>query len=430
MTETTSAITQPSPTPKLQMICRWLMVAIPALLVLGPAPADIAATLIGLSFLWSSFRQKDWSWCRLPWIRAALGLWILLLILSPFAYDVGQAYEKAIPWPRLILFAVAVQYWLLDEVWLRRLVGSTAAVLGVVAFDTLWQYWTGNDLLGHPWYGPDRLNGPFGRPKVGIFLAKLYFPAILGLLAMRLAVRGDGQANTPAVLAILLGIMLAISVFLSGERMAFIMIIFGLGLGGLLLRGVFRKILVALLVSGVLITSGVAVFKHELVGRQIDSTLDTLAHFKDSPYGELWRNSLHLFSQRPWTGLGLRNFKLACDDPEMAVPAIYKERCGTHSHNIYVEWLTETGLPGLTGFVVVIFLWGRYIWQGWRTARYRTALTGPVIAISLMLWPLATTGSFFTNWNEVLFWLVLGWALGVSRLAQSSPPAEGSNISR
>ncbi len=414
-----SAAAREASTSRLQLICRWLMVSIPALLVLGPAPADIAATLISIGFLWNSYSQRDWSWHHIPWVKAAFALWLLLLFLSLFAYDEGQAYEKVIPWPRLILFAIAIQYWLLDDLWLRRLIWATSTALSVVAFDTLWQYWTGTDLLGHPQYGPGRLNGPFGRPKVGIFLAKFFFPAILGLMAMRQLAAARKTSSIPLMFAILLGIVLAVTIFVSGERMAFIMIVLGLGLGGLVLQGTFRKVLITLLAGGILLTAGIAVFKHELVGRQIDSTLETLAHFKDSPYSELWRNSLHMAAQRPWTGLGLRNFKLACDDPEMAIADTYKERCGTHSHNIYIEWLTEAGLPGLAGFVFMVLLWGHYAWQGWRTERDRTALSGPWIAVTLMLWPVATTGSFFTNWNEVLFWLVLGWALGVSKLAQS-----------
>ncbi|MBI1194966.1 MAG: hypothetical protein GC138_03845 [Gammaproteobacteria bacterium] len=416
----TAAVARPA--PGMQRICRWLMVAMPGLLVLGPAPADIAATFIALCFLWNSYRQRDWSWCETSWVKAALGVWLMLLALSPFAYDVGQAYEGVLPWPRLILFAAAIQFWLLDDLWLRRLIRTTAVVLGLVAFDALWQYWMGADLLGHAPSDPGRLNGPFVRPKVGIFLAKFYFPTILGLLAMkRIALNLPQPSRLPAVAAVLLGVVLAVTVFLSGERMAFIMIALGLCMGGLLLRGAIRKILIALLIAGLVVTAGTAVFKHELVGRQLDSTVETLKHFKDSPYGQIWHNSLHLALQRPWTGIGLRNFKLACDDAQMALPDTYPLRCATHSHNIYIEWLTETGFPGLIGFVVVISLWGREAWRGLRSGNERTTLAGPVIAVTLMLWPVATTGSFFTNWNAVLFWLVLGWALGVSRLAQSRP---------
>lgn len=415
-----TAVAISGPAPKLQQVCRWLMVAMPVLLVLGPAPADIAATVIALAFLWNSYRRRDWSWSRTSWIRAAFGLWLFLLAASPFAYDAGQAYEGVLPWPRLILFAAAIQFWLLDDIWLQRLIRISAVVLSLVAFDALWQYWTGADLLGNPPWSPDRLNGPFGRPKVGIFLAKFYFPTILGLLAMeRLPSNESRSAHRFAIAAVLLGIVLAITVFLSGERMAFIMIALGLCFGGLLLRGTFQKILIALLAAGLIVTASAAAFKHELVGRQIDSTVATLEHFKDSPYGQIWRNSLHLATQRPWTGIGLRNFKLACDDPVMALPESYLERCATHSHNIYIEWLTETGVLGLTGFIVVIVLWGGEALRGLRSGSLRTALAGPVIAVTLMLWPIATTGSFFTNWNAVLFWLVLGWALGVARMTRT-----------
>jgi hypothetical protein len=37
-----------------------------------------------------------------------------------------------------------------------------------------------------------------------------------------------------------------------------------------------------------------------------------------------------------------------------------------------------------------------------------------------MLWPLASTMSFFGSWNGALFWLVLGWSL-----AETTPSERG-----
>ncbi len=416
----------------LRRIARWLMVTIPLLLVVGPAPADAAATLIGLAFVFDASRRRRWDWLGAAWIRTALGLWLVLLVLVvPFAYDPGQALRSVLPWPRMILFAAALHFWLLDERWLRRLIGATALTIAAVALDTVWQYLSGFDLLGHPWYGPDRLNGPFDRPKVGIYLSKLFFPACLGLMA--LAPRRPGAARGATLMvAALLGLLLLGTVFLSGERMALLLILLGLGLAGLLLRGAPRRAMLALLLVAVGAGLLLATVDRAALQRQFDSTVATIAALPDSHYGQIWRNSLHLFIGHPLTGIGPRNFKLACDDPVEALSETELPlRCATHSHNVYIEWLTETGLVGLTGFLVLVSAWLRTFWRTWREGGRAPLAAGPAIAVALILWPFATSGSFVTNWNEVLFWFLLGWALGAGRIvAQAEPAAKASSPSQ
>ncbi len=413
---TSHSISVPDACNRLRHVCRWLLLATPALLVLGPAPADIAATVIALAFLWYSYRKGDWSWCHLSWVKMAGILWVVLLMLSLFAYDIGQAYEKVIPWPRLILFAIAIQTWLLDRKWLGRLILVSAGTLGLVMADTLIQYFTGMDLLGHARYSPDRLNGPFSRPKVGIYIAKFFFPVVLGLMALSLFSGTKRARILMCISAVLAGILLTATVFVSGERMALLMTVGGIILAALLLPGRPRQIIFSLLIAGIIAIVSLASVKHELIERQVDQTLSTLNNFKVSHYGLIWRNSLHMFSQQPWTGVGLRNFKLACDDPDLAKPGLSELRCATHSHNTYIEWLTEAGLPGLIGFLILVGIWTKNIWTGVKLSNGSGFVLGPGLAVFIMLWPIATSGSFLTNWNEILFWMVLGWALGACHI--------------
>ncbi len=394
-------------------IARVLMLAMPVLLVFGSAAADIGCTLIALLFLGHCWRQRDWQWLTTPWVRVAFGLWLLLLAISPWAFDSSQAFEKALPWPRLIVFAVAMQFWLLDSRWLWRLVWATTLTCSAVAADTLWQYVTGTDLLGHPWPGADRLNGPFNRPKVGIYLSKLFFPVSLGLLAWIQYHRPAGWQRI--LISALIPALLLAMIFLSGERMALLLVFLGIAITTLLLRGKLRRLMLATLLLLIASISAIAIIDRPLVSRQIDSTIATANALASSHYGQIWRNSLHLFSQSPWTGIGLRNFKLTCDDPEQALSLdVAPLRCATHSHNIYIEWLTETGVIGLAGFLFLVATWMRHFWRRWRQ-RPSLMMLGPWIAVCLILWPVATSGSFFTNWNEALFWFLLGWAMAAGQ---------------
>ncbi|MCZ6481824.1 MAG: O-antigen ligase family protein, partial [Alphaproteobacteria bacterium] len=61
-------------------VARVLVLAIPALLVIGKAPPDIVASLVALLFLIRSALLRDFSWARTPWIKAALAVWIYLIL--------------------------------------------------------------------------------------------------------------------------------------------------------------------------------------------------------------------------------------------------------------------------------------------------------------------------------------------------------------
>ena len=96
------------------------------------------------------------------------------------------------------------------------------------------------------------------------------------------------------------------------------------------------------------------------------AVLERLAH---------WQAGLDMFSDHPWLGVGIGNFSAAYE--KYALPHWY-EPLG-HAHNIFINFLAETGVAGAGAFALV--------WLGawrlsWRTAR-RAARHGSVFASAL-----------------------------------------------
>lgn len=86
---------------------------------------------------------------------------------------------------------------------------------------------------------------------------------------------------------------------------------------------------------------------------------------------ELFAQSLHLISQRPWLGLGQgAPFTL------MVYGLPY-----THTHNLLTQVTVELGLPGL---LLTVALWLLVAWQGWR---HRALMQGRIV---LALWVYAS----------------------------------------
>ena len=394
------------------LIARVLTVAIPLLLVTGRAAADAAILLIALLFIVRSIVTRDGSWLRATWVRLGFALWLWMLLISIFAFDVRLSYMQAVPWLRFLLFAVALEVWVLNAVWIRRLVISATGMLIFVAVDAWWQYFTGFDFFQHPRPGATRLTGPFDDLRVGIYLVKLMFPAFLGFAAWHIGKKvGLG-------FKLFLGISVLVvigAVFVSGERTAFLLLMFGLFLAAVLQKGALRAAVVGVLILGAVGIGVVSMADRAMLERQSTSVVTTLSTFRDSPYGELWRSALLLGSERPWTGVGMKNFRVACKDPHIGLPADVMGRCGTHPHNLYLEWFAESGVPGLILFLLMLAALAKHLWQGWQMEYSRVWMVGPVIAVIIQLWPIATTASFFSNWSGALMWLAIGWALAAAR---------------
>ncbi len=397
----------------LQAAARSLTVALPVLLVLGRGAADTALSLVAILFLVRSAATRDWSWLARNWVRVAVVLWVWMLLISGFAFDPARSYGAALSWIRFLLFAAAAEHWILDDVWLRRLAWVACATLALVAPDVIWQFITGHDVLGHASQGI-RLSGPFLRPEAGVFMTRLLFPALLSVWAWSSA--GAQRTVLRRLVPMVLGLVFFTAIFLTGERAALILSLFGLLIVIVLWQGV-RWVMIGVVGIAVVMVALVAA-NPRIVQRQFDSTYKTLQNFPQTVYGQLWRSGVKLGTARPLFGVGVQNFRVACSDPKIGLPPTVSMRCGLHPHNMYIQWFADTGIPGVMGFMTLVVVWLWRFWKCGAVASWSGWLLGPAIGVFLYLWPIATTGGFFSNWNAVTFWLVLGWALSAARLAE------------
>ena len=84
--------------------------------------------------------------------------------------------------------------------------------------------------------------------------------------------------------------------------------------------------------------------------------------------------------------------------------------CANHAHNYYLEFLSETGIIGfilmITFFIILWKDFFHYFIKYKHKINSETILLVPiVITLFLEIWPLKSTGSFFTNWTATFFWL-------------------------
>ena len=388
-------------------VARALTWALPLLFVLGRAPADIALSTTAALFLIRTLLTGDVNWLRQFWVQAGLVLWLYMLVNSALALDPALAFERSLPWVRFIVFAAAAQTWVLTRPQDRTmmLIGLAAAAAAAIV-DTMVQLTTGTNLQGEPSPLPDRLSGPFGDdPSVGTFLAKISVP-VVGVLASWALLR----PRLVPIAAAALGVgLIAVTILVSGERMALLLFGFALGLLALLAPQGRRWLLGA--GAGLAAVLGlILAIDGDVRRRVVGMTVAQVSDFWNSPYGHSFASGFAVWLERPWIGVGMKNYRDVCDYPDFA--AVVVGECYLHPHNPYLEWMADGGVIGLAGFLVLVTAWTLVILRGLRAQRAPSVLT-MAIAITpiVFLWPINASQSLFTNWNGTLFYMMLGLTL-------------------
>ena len=118
-----------------------------------------------------------------------------------------------------------------------------------------------------------------------------------------------------------------------------------------------------------------------------------------------------MWKEKPITGYGLKSFRFQCWNV-MYTSNDANLRCSTHPHNYYMEILAETGIIGLV-LLILFFIFilknnYKYIKEyNIKPSKELNFILPIILVIFIELWPLKSTGSFFTTWNATFFWLTI-----------------------
>lgn len=396
-----------------------LLAALPAALLLSRAAAEVVIGVIGLSFLAVVIAHRQWHVLRAPLIATLLLTWLaLVLIVSPLAPDQSVSFSRGLPWLRFVIFFAAVASWLVTTRTELKLIciAWTVTLLAAIA-DGLVQLATGVSMSGQS-IAMTRLTGPLDRPNIGSFVARIGFPIMAGWALLASLQPREEHLLRRNLLLLALGLIMAVFIFLTGERAASLLTAAAITLS-VLLVAILRPGHLVASVSGIilLLAGGAAVIlTSDRIMARAQSTIETLANLWDSIYGRLIVTGLQMWLDHPFTGVGLKGFRDACEQ-YLAKGVTFE--CHPHPHNTYVEWLAESGLAGSVGFFAFILL---FCWAVLRLLHPRAfPVTGAFLAGCLLvaLLPFSVGQSFFSNWPAMLFWSSLGLSAAVMRIAHS-----------
>ena len=117
-----------------------------------------------------------------------------------------------------------------------------------------------------------------------------------------------------------------------------------------------------------------------------------------------------------YIGGGIKNFRYYCHE-RPNIKKNVKFVCNMHPHNYYLEILTETGLIGLS---ILIIVFGKILYS----TLYKKYFTKHVLNKNILIipfiflfiseiFPLKSTGSFFTTGNATYLFIIMGILVGL-----------------
>ena len=294
-----------------------------------------------------------------------------------------------------------------------------------VSLDIFYQFFNGKDIFG--FVGQNRkLSGPFGDEFIAGGFIQRYSLFAFFLLPIFFSNHKLNKYNKYFIP--ILFIIFFSTLIMTGNRMPTIVFLFSVTLI-LIFQKQTRKFLIPFviifsLIFLILFKSNITVRNNFLSFYAEISKMTQLVADKDffnknsNWYLKEFSSFYHTWLINKYIGGGIKNFRYYCH----ARPQNVKDPnfvCNMHPHNYYLEILTETGVIGFV-LVVTIFLYIVYlsfIKKYFLNSNLKNNnLIIPFIFLFLAeIFPLKSTGSFFTTGNSTYLFLLIGIIIGLVR---------------
>ena len=312
-----------------------------------------------------------------------------------------------------------------DSVDLKLFFVTSSFSVLFVCLDIVYQFYNGNDIFGFETIGQGRrLGGPFGDELIaGGYLQRfsLFLFFLLPLFFKDFSYKYSKYLTPVFFIIILIGIIL------SGNRMPFILFIFSIALILIFQRQTRKFLHYFVLLFSIIFFSifnlnnefkrGVENFYGELSKMTVliaEKDFDN----EDAPvYLKEFTSFYDTWLLNKYIGGGIKNFRYYCHVKPNPEKKNY--HCNMHPHNYYLEILTETGVIGL--LIVMVIFSNLLFLTFYRKYFTKSSLSENILIIPFIflfvteIFPLKSTGSFFTTGNTTYLFLIIGILVGLIR---------------
>ena len=334
------------------------------------------------------------------------------------------------PYVRFLLFTLAIVYLSkFNKNFYNLFFKFTLFTLIFVIIDALIQFIFGTNLFNQSIYHlrdsytlnmTSRISGIFGDELIlGSYISRIIF-ILIGLYFF------CAKKYNNIILVFFL-ISAFTVVFLSGERLAFFIILFCI-LYIFLRLSIYRKKIIMILLILFSTVFLVISINTEVKNRMIISTFAFLDFDNPKPYNndenfvifspdhhELYVAGYKMFLKKPILGHGHNMYEVNCENFKRSVSS-----CSTHPHNTLLQFAIENGVIGLIFlFAVYLYLIKLFFFKikNFNNNKKYKLFIFKIFLLSVItanIFPLVPSGNFFNNWLNILYFLPIGLYLSTT----------------
>ncbi len=388
----------------------YIFYSIPILFLIGRASVDFFFTYLGLNFL--LFRiiiERDLAIIKNKIFLFGLLFCFLLIFISIFSTNLQVSLFKSLTYLRFVLFFGATVY-IIQSKYFDKKIFFYFLILGlsILNIDIIIQYIFKYDIFG---YEPVknsinsyRYSGLYGDE----FIAGGYIQKFL-LIFILFNVSNPKIFYKKYFFEIIVTLSIIV-ILITGDRMPLINVVYSI----IFLFVFFKSIRIYLFNLSIflLVVSLTTTFLDKGISDRIVSIKTQLTHKVDdqyyNPHLNLVRQSLKIYQNNKLFGTGIKTFRETCSLDDNKV--IFQNKkynsnfCSNHPHNYYLEILSETGILGFIGFLVFVL---SFLYYSIFSKDYLLNNKIAFISLCIFIFPIASTGSFFTNMNACYFWFFI-----------------------
>jgi O-antigen ligase len=339
-----------------------------------------------------------------------------LIFISFFSDNINHALRSSISQFRFLFFAFFIASFNIRIEKIEKIILVLSMIITLVSIDTMYQYFFSKDLLGieNNIKMIGRLSGPFGSELiVGSFIAYISIPIVA-----QIAFNFQKYQSILKIYYSSFIILIFLVVLLSGERMSFFTL---LGCSFLIF---FIRIKIKKFLFFCLILFSILIFPINILYKsdkgfnfRVNNFIEDVIIFKTSNHGRIFSSAFIVWNNNFYIGVGLKNYRIECDKliSENFLDKFTNQTilCSSHPHNLYLQLLSETGLLGLIFFLYFIFKSFILFYKNYFQIikELKPIYISSLAIIASYIWPIKSSGSFFSTYSASYFWFFFGLAI-------------------
>ena len=294
-----------------------------------------------------------------------------------------------------------------------------------VSLDIFYQFIFGKDIFGFEPTSARKFSGPFGNEFIaGGYLQRF---ALFSFFLFPFIFKINNKIYLSIIYIILFLIYLT-ALVLSGNRMPLILFVFMTILIFMFEKSI-RKYLIFKIATIIIICTALANsndliksnFSNFFTQVQSISKILTTSEINKSgmnSYFHEFKTFYGTWLMNKYIGGGVKSFRINCWERQN-IKVGERTTCNTHPHNYYLEILSDLGLVGFF-ILLVIFSMVLYIsfskkYLMFSSNQSNNILTPFMFLFFIEIFPLKSTGSFFTTSNATFLFFVLAITIALSR---------------